>query len=111
MDDAKHRTFPAGPDERGHSSLAKRIVEGSTILTAVTALLFLTGWAYLGAYYECFNLDPVLLDLPTYDLLISAVVPVMAFFVVFAKPVPYFGIVVFAVVSIGTFRKPVPGGV
>jgi len=109
MDDAKYQPPPAGSEDRGHSSLAKRIVEGSTILTAVTALLFVTGWFYVEGYYESFNLDPILLDLPTYSMLVASVGPVMEAFLSILKPLIRLGAVLIPVGIYWRFSKTFRG--
>lgn len=60
------------------------LVNGSAIITLLTAVLFLSGWIYLSEYYASFGVDISSLDLPIYASLlasINAISPILGKFV------------------------------
>ncbi len=55
----------------------------ATLVTLVTAFLFLIGWIYLSEYYLYFGVDVAALDLPVYALLVNALMTVLQIAITF----------------------------
>ena len=59
------------------STVSRLLADASFFLAIVSALLYITGWAYLGGYYELFNLDLDTLDLPSYTVFLNSLIPLI----------------------------------
>ncbi len=77
------------------------LIEGSTVIAAITALLFTLGWIYLSEYYSVFGLDIQSLDLPLYAPLEASLNPIVAFQIASSAKV---WLLLVGIVAVGALR-------
>ena len=83
MEDLLVKVPSPSPEERlQHSAMSRIFLEGSFVLAAITASLFLIGWFYLVGFYGVFNLAITALDLPTYVAFTYSLEPLLRILVI-----------------------------